>query len=99
MKLMRKKRIESMEKFMLTNGRVATGDTKSSISTKTLDRVKRELATTSRKLSAAEKKCGLVDVSFCKWYKRARRHCYNTHDSKDCTIKFPNLNKHKKQRP
>ena len=88
-----------MKKIMLTNGRVATGDTKPSNSTKALDRVKHELATTRRKLSAAEKKCGLVDVSFCKWCKRARQKCYNSHDSKECKIKFPKLNTYKKQRP
>ena len=92
MKLMRKKCIGHTMKLMLTNGHSATGNTKSvtfSNSTKALDRVKRELATTRRKLSAAEKKRGLVDVSFCKWCKQARQHAYNTHDSKDCSIDFP----------
>ena len=44
MKLMRKKHIEGTNKFMKTNGRNASGDSKNSTSTTALDRVKRELS-------------------------------------------------------
>jgi hypothetical protein len=72
---------------------------KASSSTKALDRVKRDLATARRKLAAAEKKHGLVDVSWCQWCKRAGRTLYNSHDSDDCWIKHPQKNKHKKRKP
>jgi hypothetical protein len=89
MKLLRKKRIEGMDKFMKTHGRNAAGDSKNSTSTKALDRVRKELAASRRKISVLEKKRGLTEVKFCQWCKRAERRAYNTHESDDCRFKYP----------
>ena len=98
MKLLRKKRIEGMGKFMKTHGRTAAGDSKNSTSTKALDRVRKELAASRRKISVLEKKRGLAEVKFCQWCKRAERRAYNTHESDDCRFKFPNKNSWKKKK-
>jgi hypothetical protein len=99
MKLMRKKRIEGMDKIMKTHGRTAAGGSKNSTSTKALDRVNKELAASRRKISALEKKRGLTEVKFCQWCKRAERRAYNTHESDDCRFKYPKQNSRKKQKP
>ena len=89
---------------MSTNEHVATGDKaskKTATSTKVLEQAKQELAALQRKLSkdgdhdSMDKKCGLVDVQFCKWCKCAEQKAYNMHDSKQCFIKFPELSRGK----
>ena len=99
MKLLRKKRVEGMDKFMKTHGRTAAGVSKNATSTKALDRMRKELVASRRQISILEKKRGLADVSFCKWCKRAERRAYNTHESDDCRFKFPNKNSWKKKKP
>jgi hypothetical protein len=103
LKLMKKKRIEGMDKFMKSHGRTVAFDLKTSVSSKAIDRVKKELVSMRRKKLILERtmanKRGLVDVKFCKWCKRAKRALYNSHDSDACRFKFPLKNSFKKVKP
>jgi len=93
-KLMRRKRIEYMTKFMKTDG--ASSSNKNS--SKELSKLKTELSKLKRKMGTKidSNKRGVFD-KFCKWCKRAERPGTHTHDSDDCHFRFPDK-KGKKRR-
>ena len=95
LEMVRKKRRDYMQEFMKNNGGSKKKGANKEIADlhRTITRLKKGTSTKALKNKRTNKK-GVFDKQ-CQWCKRAERtHCMHSHDSNDCTFKYPT----KKQR-
>ena len=87
-KLMRRKRIEYMTNFMKLDGGISVKKNASS----ELVKLRKDLGRLKKKIGTKKpetRKRGAFD-KYCQWCRRAERPGIHTHDSKDCSFRFPN---------